>query len=224
MNYHEDGFYWAHAKFVYGSEEQHTNVWYITRFFREKGWTDNAIAGILGNFQSESGMNPGAYFGYVDFSAVSFGVAQWDPTSKYQKWHKANYPNEIYEHLGCQLNRIIYELNNKIQYYSTSEFPISFSAFTKSTEPPGYLGKVWVRNYERPASVLKSDDETQEEHEAKKAATYAQRAQQAEHWYEFITGQEAPGGGGSCPGDPLNPSSFGIMNLLLYGRRRYHVV
>ena len=225
MNYHEDGFYWSHSKFTYDSEEQHTNVWYITRFLRAKGWTDNAIAGVLGNMQSESGINPGAYYGYVEFSAVSFGVVQWDPTSKYQKWHDANYPGVIYEHLGCQLNRLIYEFGNKIQYYSTSEFPISASAFIHSTEPASYLAKVFVRNYERPASVLKSDDETQEEHEAKKAATYAQRGKQGAHWYEFITGNPDPGGGGGGGGGVITPwKGFGIRDLLLYGRRRYHVV
>ena len=191
--FHSDGFYWSHSKFTYGSEEQHTNVRYITNFFRNQGWTDNAIAGILGNMQSESGINPGAYYGYKEFSSVSFGIVQWDPTSKYQTWHDDRYSGIIYEHLGCQLNRILYEMESGIQYYKTDEWPYTFREFSKSTLEAGTLAKVFVRNYERPASVLNGGTGKQN--------TYNDRAKQAEHWYTFITGIE---GGGT-----VNPPSGG---------------
>ena len=53
---------------------------------------------------------------------------------------------------------------------------------------------VFVRNYERPASVLYGypADETWEEHLADKAATYAKRAGYADSWYEFLTGLPSP--------------------------------
>lgn len=230
---HEDGFYWSHSKFTYRGEEQLTNVRYITAYLRGKGWTDNAIAGVLGNMQSESGINPGAYYGYVEYSAVSFGVVQWDPTSKYRKWHDANYPNEIYEHLGCQLERLLYELENRIQFYSTSEFPMSFKTFSTSKEGPGYLAKAFVRNYERPASILYDPDkETLAEHEEKKAKTYNQRAKQAENWYAYITGQEWPypespeDSEGQEPGyTPTPGKGLSVLDTILYTRRRrIHVV
>lgn len=221
MPYHEDGFYWSRSAFSYQSEEQLTNVRYITNFLRGKGWTDNAIAGVLGNFQTESGMNPGAYYGYAEFSAVSFGLVQWDPTSKYQTWHDQTFPNVIYEHLGCQLERIIYEKENNLQYYSTDEFPVSFSAYTTSTESPDYLAKVFVRNYERPASVLyNSSSETYEEHLAAKEATYKQRGKQALTWYEYITGTAFP--------DNPTPTPAGkktnILDIILWTRSRFRVV
>ena len=187
--YHNDGFYWSHSKFTYDSNEQRTNVQYITNYFRGKGWTDNAIAGILGNMQSESGINPGAYYGYKDFSSVSFGIVQWDPTSKYQNWHDGRYSGIIYEHLGCQLSRIIWELENGEQYYKTSEWPYTFREFSQSTLDAGTLAKVFVRNYERPRSVLNGGTD--------KENTYNTRAKQAEHWYSYIKGLE--GGGTVTP-------------------------
>lgn len=202
--YHKDGFYWSHSRFTYGSEEQHTNVRYITNFLRSHGWTDNAIAGILGNMQSESGINPGAYYGYKEFSSVSFGIVQWDPTSKYQKWHDANHPGIIYEHLGCQLNRILYELENGIQYYKKPDYNYTFREFSKSTLPARTLGEAFVVNYERPASILNGTA-------AEKAATLKQRGDQAEHWYTFITGIE--GGGTVTPPTPEEDSN---VNTTMY--------
>ena len=203
--YHKDGFYWSHSRFTYGSEEQHTNVRYITNFLRGQGWTDNAIAGLLGNLQSESGMNPGAYYGYKEFSSVSFGIVQWDPTSKYQNWHDSNYPGILYEHLGCQLNRIIYEMNNGIQYFKTDEWPYTFKQFSQSTLDAGTLAKVFVRNYERPRSVLNGGTD--------KENTYIARAKQANHWYEFITGE--PGGTVTPPtpeeGSDVNSTMYCIV-------------
>lgn len=215
--YHEDGFYWGRSQFTFDSEEQRTNALYVTGYLRGKGWTDNAIAGLLGNLQSESSINPGAYYGWTDFSAVSFGIVQWDPTSKYQNWHDSTFPGVMYEHLGCQLDRIIWEKDNGEQYYSTNEFPISFSAFATSTDDPGYLAKVFVRNYERPASVIYGTD-------AEKQATYSQRAKQAAHWYAVITGSPAPD-----PDPDPTPGGTGkglsMLDLIIYTqRRRYRVV
>lgn len=197
--YHNDGFYWSRSRFTYNSEEQKTNVRYILNFFRGKGWTDNAIAGILGNMQSESGMNPGAYYDYKSFSSVSYGVVQWDPTSKYQKWHDSTYPGIMYDHLGCQLNRIIWELENGEQYYKTEAYPLTFRQFTQSTETPEYLGAAFVRNYERPASVVGKNAT-----DATRAETYKTRGDQARHWWNYI--QTLGGGGGTVP-TPTPPST-----------------
>jgi hypothetical protein len=43
---------------ITNEEDQKKNVKYIYQYFRSKGWTINAIAGMLGNMQNESGFNP----------------------------------------------------------------------------------------------------------------------------------------------------------------------
>ena len=45
---------------AYLSQPQMTdNAQYIADYLYARGWTQNAIAGILGNMQRESTMNPG---------------------------------------------------------------------------------------------------------------------------------------------------------------------
>ena len=39
-------------------EQMKVNAIYIWNYLREQGWTLNAVAGMLGNMQSESAINP----------------------------------------------------------------------------------------------------------------------------------------------------------------------
>lgn len=39
-------------------EQEKINATYIWNYLREQGWTLNAVAGMLGNMQSESAINP----------------------------------------------------------------------------------------------------------------------------------------------------------------------
>lgn len=39
-------------------EQMKVNASYIARYLQGQGWTINAIAGMLGNMQSESAINP----------------------------------------------------------------------------------------------------------------------------------------------------------------------
>lgn len=212
--YHPDGFYWSRERFVYESDEQLTNVFYMTNFLRDQGWTDTAIAGFLGNVQSESGFNPGAYYDWQDFSSISFGIVQWDPTSKYQNWHDEHFPGVMYEHLGCQLSRIVYEMENGLQFYPGDDFDITFKEFSKSTLDAGTLAQVFLLNYEKPASVLYDPKtETWEEHQAKKKNTMEQRAKQGLHWFEVI--------GGVAPTPPPGiHKGMSILDIILYGGRK----
>ena len=41
-------------------EQMKVNATYIWNYLREQGWTLNAVAGMLGNMQSESSINPRA--------------------------------------------------------------------------------------------------------------------------------------------------------------------
>lgn len=190
--------------------EQETNATYIYNYLGARGWTVNAIAAALGNFQAESTINPGRYQGDSP-SGSGWGLAQWTPHSKYTNW--CDERGLEWSHMDSALERILYEVENGIQFGSTSEFPMTFKEFTVSTDTPGNLAKAFVRNYERPASVLFGypEGETQAEHEAAKAATYAKRAGYAEAWYEFLTGLPAPN-------DPSTDKKKrkGMSFLLLY--------
>lgn len=239
--YHEDGFYYDYSAPL-TQEQREVNATYITRYFRAKGWTDNCIAGLLGNFYAESNINPARWQGDVDHRAAGknnqgFGLAQWTPWRKYTLWCEDKGIPEY--HMGTACLRIWTEFENveelkanssrygSGQYYSTDEFPVSRSAFIHSTDSPEYLAKAFVQNYERPASVLYTPDkETYEEHLAKKKKTHNARASYAASWYAFITGGSFPDGPPPDPDDPTPDTGSGksFLPYLTYYRRRRYVV
>lgn len=247
--YHNDGFYYAY-KSALTTSEMETNARYIVKFFRAKGWTDNCIAGMLGNFQAESTINPARWENNTDYRAQGtqnkgFGLAQWTPWRKYTQWCEDKGHTEWHMYTAC--HRIWTEFENVSeltantdrygggQYYpntSTSEyhFGLTRSQFIKSTLSARELAVVFVRNYERPGSVLNGT-------EAQKQETFKKRGDNAERWWTFIqdnmegSGTVDPpstGGGesgGTLPGPELVCSSCALMDLLtLYQRRKYRVV
>ena len=155
--------------------EMENNAKYIWYYLSGKGWTINAVAGMLGNMQTESTINPGIWES-LDSGNTSggYGLVQWTPATKLIYWCDNNGLN--YQDIAAQLQRIEYELANGIQYYPTKNYPETFAEFKKSTKDPYYLGMAFLANYERPA-----------------VANQPKRGQQAEKWYEFLTGLPAPG-------------------------------
>ena len=118
-------------------EEMQNNAIYIYWYLSSRGWTLNAIAGMLGNFQTESTINPGLWQNFAVNVGPAFGLAQWDPYTKYTNWcaNKGLDPADM----DSALMRIEWELENGGQYYPTSGYP-------------DYLGMAFLLNYERPAN------------------------------------------------------------------------
>jgi len=78
-------------------------------YLRELGWTNNQAAGLVGNFQQESGVNLDP--GIVSPDGTSYGIAQW--TAPRQNIFKQTYGKPIQgTSLKEQLNFVNYELNN----------------------------------------------------------------------------------------------------------------
>lgn len=155
--------------------EMEFNALILTTFFRGHGWTDNAIAGMLGNMQTESSINPGIWENLSrpapSITNVGYGLVQWTPYTKYSEWAGGDWENNGFK----QCERIIWELENRVQYYSTVDYPLSFREFSQSTQTPEYLAQAWLYNYERPSSL-----------------NQPQRSTQAREWYTFIGGKIAP--------------------------------
>lgn len=200
--------------------EMETNATYIYNYLGSLGWSVNAIAGMLGNFQAESTINPGRYQGDTP-SGAGWGLAQWTPHTKYTNWCEEN--GLEWSHMDSALKRIIYEFENGVQYDNTPSDPdyaISSQDFMTSTKAPSWLAGCFLMNYEKPASVLYTPDtETYEEHQEKKRRAIAARGVNADNWYEFLTGLPAPV-------HPGSNTKKGMSFLLLYlaTRRRSHVV
>lgn len=86
-------------------EEMKPNAQYIWQYFGQRGWTMNAVAGMLGNIQQESKMSPCVWEDLINGSTIDqntgkhtlntsvlsnfhggYGLTQWTPYTKYIAW------------------------------------------------------------------------------------------------------------------------------------------
>ena len=76
-------------------------------FFVSKGWTPAQAAGLVGNFQAESGVNlkPNA----VGDGGTAYGIAQWKPNRQADFQAKYGFPIQQ-ANLNQQLEFVNYEL------------------------------------------------------------------------------------------------------------------
>jgi len=74
------------------------NALYVYTFLSGRGWTNNAIAAVLGNMQKESILNPGAWENVnVTSGGVSgYGLLQWTPSgNKFLSGRTAEWANDL---------------------------------------------------------------------------------------------------------------------------------
>lgn len=150
--------------------EMENNAEIIFQYFYLAGWSDNAMAAILGNMQSESSINPHIWEGLDEGNmSKGYGLVQWTPATKYIDW-----AGENWRFPELELDRIQYEADNGIQWFANPEAPtpnplISFKEFTTSTLDVSTLANYFLWYYEHPAQTIQP-----------------WRAEQAQHWYDFI--------------------------------------
>lgn len=172
------------GNFYLDRAEMTINANYIYRYLTNEGWSKQAIAGLLGNMEKESTINPGIWQNLDEGNrAIGYGTVQWTPAGDYLDWCTANGLDP--GNMDTNLKRILYELENGLQYYPTASYPETFTEFTTSTRSPDYLAQAFMNNYERPA------DRDQPE-----------RSDYALYWYDTVT-----------DGDISNPTDPGKSAL-----------
>ena len=200
----------VHSSNSYLSTAQMTdNAQYILDYLLDKGWTKNAICGMLGNMQRESTINPGIWQNLDERNtSLGFGLVQWTPASKYISWCESN--GLVFSEMDSNLKRILWELENNEQYYATDSYPETFSEFTKSTKSVTYLASAFLHNYER-AGV----------------AAETERQENAQYWFQNLTGGSGGGSGGDSGGGSEGGSGTVTTkkkkkkyNFVLMNRRR----
>lgn len=180
--------------------EMETNAEYIATFFLGNGWTLSAVAAMLGNMESESTINPGIYEDLDSTSTTNgFGLVQWTPNTKYKTWADANGFRGMYGEILGQMMRILYEVENGLQWIPTDDYPMTFTEFTKSDMPVEYLAQAFLYNYERPQNLNQPN-----------------RSTQAVYWYDYIDSKQP------VTPTPQPSKGGGMSKLLLYfmGTRR----
>lgn len=182
------------------NDQRAQNVNIIASFFNSKGWTYNSIAGMIGNMQAESTLNPAQWEydrpieSYAE-DTIGFGLVQWTPWWKYADWAGTDWRTNYDKQLG----RIMFELEmgEGYQWQTKPAYPLSFEQFTHSTLDPETLALVFFTNYERGVGGE------------------AARQANARYWYDYIM-QNPPG--------PV-PVQSGRFNFTLYlkpyWKRRY---
>lgn len=137
-------------------------------FISKNKWTNEAVAGMLGNLEVESYLNPAQYEAGYDYSlSHGFGLAQWTPATKYQNWaaehgYTNNDPNGQMLWLNTMPNG---------EWFKSTDNYLPFDEFKMSKLDPSYLARVWSDSFERP---LNYDN---------------RKSEQAEYWYNYITGK-----------------------------------
>lgn len=155
------------------NEQMQVNATYLYTALTEKGWTLNAIAGILGNMQAESAINPGRWQSDdVGNLNGGYSLVQWTPASKYIDWLPSGADASTMDNA---ISRILWEVENNQQWIATSSYNYSFKEFTQSTDTPYNLAMAFLANYERP------EDPNQ-----------PIRGEYANNWYEYLGGIVPP--------------------------------
>ena len=184
--------------------EMYNNALYIAAYFMRAGWTLEAIAAILGNMQTESNMNPGIWESLESGNTSGgYGLVQWTPATKLIIW--ASGLGLDYTDIDTQLARIIWEMENGVQYYPTDNYPETFKEFSTSEKSPEYLAGAFLYNYERP-----------------KSPNAQKRGEQARYWYNILSDIDPDW----LLGIGTEKKRKGLSLLLMYSaiRRRSYVV
>lgn len=147
---------WAARNGGISEAERDSNAFLFFQYFFSRGWSIPAIAGMLGNIQVESGVNPGIWENMEEYGG-GYGLVQWTPYTKYSGWVESELPGENWENNGdAQCARIQWEMENGEQWGANPSAeepdpPISFEEFSKSWLPADTLANYFLWYYERPA-------------------------------------------------------------------------
>ena len=181
------------------------------------GWTLNAVSGILGNMEYESGYNPWRWESDIvvaesdtqawhDSSQHGYGLFQFTPASKYIQNTDATqfseYSPNFSDNAGtpddgtAQLKYI----DGYADYHATQNYNIPYADYKTSNSSPEECASAWLYNYERPQNP---------------SATEAGRRAAAAYWYNALSGYD--------PG-PSPVFGFHKMPLYMYLKRRNNLL
>lgn len=187
--------------------EMNLNADYVFKSLSlHNGWTVNAVCALLGNMQAESTINPGRWQSEnVGSTSNGYGLVQWTPSTKYTDWCSEKGFSDPSE-MDANISRIVYEVENAIQWIARDDYSLSFEDFTKSNESISYLAKAFLLCYERPADQSES------------VQNY--RSELANDWYTYLSELYS----GTLPDTPTGTITYKKKNkynfLLMNARKR----
>lgn len=161
---------WIYGNRYLSEAEMQNNAYvqYSDLYF--KGWTLNAIAGLLGNEETESTINPGVWQNLEEGNYnLGFGLVQWTPATNYTEWATAQ-GYDISDGFGQDIWLDTMSASSG-QWIPTTEYPLSFEEYKTSTDTPENLASAWLKNFERAGVEVENE-----------------RREQARKWYDYLDG------------------------------------
>ena len=187
---------WITGNRYLNQSEMENNALIIKEYFLSKGWSLNAIAGVLGNMESESSINPGIWQSLNEGNmSGGFGLVQWTPATNFTDW--ADALGYSWSDGNAQLLWIDEQTSAFGQWISTESYPLSFNDFKTSSESPEYLASAFLKNFERAGVEVEENRRTQ-----------------ARSWYNYITNNS-----GDSPSTPSKTKRKNF-NFILFNRQR----
>lgn len=179
---------WIKGNRALSLSEMSNNAVLVDKFLTPRGWSKQAIAGLLGNMQTESWINPGVWQNLNPLNPeLGYGLVQWTPSTKITDWLTAG--GYELDDGDAQLLWIDDETVPQGQWNKSTQYPISFEAFKISQETPEYLAYAFMYNFEQPGDL-----------------NQPVRQRQARYWYEYLAGDIPP-----TPVEP-NPPGPGVID------------
>lgn len=145
---------WIKGNYYLSENEMKNNAYIVYSVLFYKGWSVQAIAGLLGNMESESTINPAIWQNLNPNPYFGYGLVQWTPSTNYTNW--ANEHGYSIVDGDYQLLWIDEETEKSGQWIPTSDYPLSFSEFKVSTDSAENLASAFLKNFERAGIEVES--------------------------------------------------------------------
>lgn len=189
--------YWISTDTYLTQQHRNENARLISDYLTNLGWTPNAIAGILGNMDVESSVNPAliegrGYHSLINNntclnlpSTIGVGLVQWTgdttttPAGQKLASFAIRYNKNWYDgELQCFRLQREYEEDLQFDHGTVDGVSWDWETFVTSTESPEQLAKVWQLLYERGGS----DTQTRQQ----KARYYYSLLNRTNAWLLFM--------------------------------------
>lgn len=176
--------------------EMQNNATLIFAYFLGKGWSAEAVSGMMGNIQKESTVNPGIWQSLNPNPKLGYGLVQWTPSNNFTDW--ADSKGYAHDDGNAQCEWINTQTVPTGQWIPTTQYPMSFEEFKTSSQKPEYLADVFLKNFERPGG---EDPERQEN---------------ARYWYNWYNGSYVP-----PPNPPMNGGEWSAsLPIWMYVKKK----
>lgn len=176
-----------------GSTECTDNAKEIYNYLSARGWSLNAISGLLGNIWHESGLNPWRWqndsvgtSGGSPWSGIGYGLVQFTPAGNYINnsavQGNTNYGPNFSDKTGKNTDGIaqlyFVDSNQLGAYIPTAEYPQTYSQYKSSMLSAYELAAIWLVNYERAYDTG--------------ASARRERGTTANYFYNLLSGETPP--------------------------------